>query len=49
MNKGRRWIEDSVYNSRRVIQADSDIFWTNKLTGYILDYDEWNPLGSHQY
>ena len=49
MNKGRRWIGDSVYNSRRVIQADSDIFWTNKLTGYILDYDEWNPLGSHQY
>ena len=49
MNKGRRWIENSVYNSRRVIQANSDILWTNKLTGYILDYDEWNSLGSHKY
>ena len=40
MNKKGQQVEDSVHNTRRVIQADNDILWTNKLTGNFPDYDK---------
>ena len=42
-------MEDSVYNTRRVVWADSNILWTYKLAGNVSDYDEENSLESYQY
>jgi len=33
-------VESSVYDTRRVIQTDHDIFWIDKFTGNVLDYNE---------
>ena len=42
-------MEGSIYDSRRVIQANGYVFWTDELTGNFLDYDEWNSLKYYQY
>ena len=49
MDKESGWVEGGVYNTRRVIQANYNIFWTEKLTSHILDYNEQNLVKSHQY
>jgi len=49
MDKGRRWVEDSIHHTRRVIQANSNVFWTYKFTSNVSDHDEWNSVGSHQH
>ena len=33
-------MKGSVHYTRKVIPANSNILWTNKLTGNISDYDE---------
>ena len=33
-------MEDGIYNTRGVIQTNSDVFWPNELTGNIPDHDE---------
>jgi len=47
MNKGRKQVEDSVYNSRGVIWTYSNVIWTHELTSNILDYDEQDSLRSN--
>jgi len=41
MNKGGRWVEGSIYHTRKVIWANGNILWTYQFTGNILDYDKW--------
>ena len=33
-------MEDSIYDPRRVIQANGYVFWTDELTGKFLDYNK---------
>ena len=40
MDKEGRQVEGSVHNIRRVIQANSNVFQTNKLTNNFPDHDE---------
>ena len=42
-------MEDSVYNSRRVIQTDSDVLWTYELTSNISDHDEQDSSRFNQH
>ena len=49
MDKGGEQVESGVYYTRRVIQADSNVFWTHKLTSNISDYNKQNPLKFYQY
>ena len=49
MDKERRWVESSIHNTRGVIQANSDVFWIDKLIYNFSDHNEWNPMGSHQH
>ena len=49
MDKGERQVEGSIHHTRRVIQANSNVLQTYKLTGNISDHNEQNPVGSHQY
>ena len=40
-------MEGGVHNIRRVIQANGDVLWTNKLIYNVPNYDKKNPMGSH--
>ena len=47
MDKGRRWVEGSIHNTKRDIQANSNVLWIDKFTSNFLDYDKQNPVGFH--
>ena len=49
MDKGERQVEGSIHHTRRVIQANSNVLQTYKLTGNISDHNEQNPVRSHQH
>lgn len=40
MDKKEKWIKGSVYNFRRVVQTNSNILWSNKLTSNIQNNDK---------
>ena len=42
-------MKSGIYYTRRVIQANSNVFWTYELSSNVSDYDEQNPVGSYQY
>ena len=42
-------MEGGIYYSRRIIQANGDVFQIDKLTCSFLDYDEQNPSESYQH
>jgi len=49
MDKRERWVKDSAYYIRGIIWANSNVLWTYKFTGNILDYNKQNSAESHQY
>ena len=48
MDQKGRWVESSIYYTRRIIWANSNVLQTYKLISDISDYNEQNPLESHQ-
>ena len=48
MDQGGKWVEDSIYNSNKVIWTNSNVLWDHKFTHNVPDYDEWNLMGFNQ-
>ena len=42
-------MKGSVYDTRWIIQTNSNVFWPDKLTSNVLDHDKQNSVESHQY
>ena len=49
MDKGRRWVEGSIYDFKRVIWTYGYVLWTNQLSSNIPDSDKQNLIGYNQY
>ena len=49
MHKEGRWVESSIYYTRRVIWANSNVLWTYQFTGNIPNYDEQTLTRSYQH
>ena len=42
MNQGEKQVEGSVYDSRRIVWTNCNVFWTYKLFSDISNNDEQN-------
>jgi len=49
MHKGERQVESSIYHTKRVIQANNNIFWTYQFTSNIPNHDEQTLMRPYQY
>ena len=49
MDKGEKWVEGSVHNTRKIIWTNCNILWTYKFSSNILNNDEQDLIRFDQY